>query len=494
MALPISNIVTVKAQIARTPEPATGVGRTLAMVIGDTVLDSSGEGKAREYRNLQAVGEDFGSTTDAYKIAAAYFAQSPAPNPLLVGDFTKSARTSVLTGGAPNPGASNANLKSSTLKFRFNGRDYSVDTSAATTLAATATALQGAISAQITGTTVTATNNVLVVTVPATTTLSNGFFERHSTDTADTVPDNLGLTAAEGARFRRGGTAETLTAALNAVSAEHNFSYLVLEQTSTMEDSDILLASTWAASQRVVFFAEDNTVGALQPSEQSSLTYRLSKAPSRNTVLSWDSSARYLAARVAGIAAGTDFLGVNSARNLALQELAGATPANITQAQATVLSGKRANFYTQFGSNALYWDGRTTAEGVWGDSVLFLNWIQGAIEDAIFGLLRRSERIPQTPGGIALIKDQIGQVCEIGVRNGGIAPGTLDSTLRDNVRSTTGLTTFSGYLDRGYLVHVDSIADQDASDRNARQSPPFSIWLNGSGAINNVPINLTLEQ
>ena len=80
------------------------------------------------------------------------------------------------------------------------------------------------------------------------------------------------------------------------------------------------------------------------------------------------------------------------------------------------------------------------------------------------------------------------------MRNGGIAPGTLTEQLANVIRTTTGNVDFDGYLSSGYLTNVGSFNDQSQADREARKSPPVSIWLKGSGAIHSLDVNILLEQ
>ena len=110
----------------------------------------------------------------------------------------------------------------------------------------------------------------------------------------------------------------------------------------------------------------------------------------------------------------------------------------------------------------------------------------------MYNLLRQHPtRVPQIAEGLASIEAAIERVCEAGRRNGGLAPGRVSETVANDIRLAINNPDFDGFLTRGYLVVVGSIADQLEQDRNARKAPPARVWITGSGAMHSATIILT---
>ena len=129
----------------------------------------------------------------------------------------------------------------------------------------------------------------------------------------------------------------------------------------------------------------------------------------------------------------------------------------------------------------------------WVDVRFWLDWLVNAIQLDVFNLLYASPRVPQTEIGTATIQGVIDSACQQGVRNGGIAPGILSAANILDVQQTTGNLDFDGFLPKGYLIYAPPFSQQSTSDRNARKSTPFKVWLKGSGAIHFVDIALIYE-
>ena len=100
-------------------------------------------------------------------------------------------------------------------------------------------------------------------------------------------------------------------------------------------------------------------------------------------------------------------------------------------------------------------------------------------------------RIPLTPRGLGRIQATVEAVCEAGRFNGGIFPGRVSEATSNDIRRTTG-SEFDGFLGRGYLVYVTPVVTE--AQRNARQAPPTTVWLRGSGAVNFLEVTLTFSE
>ena len=168
-----------------------------------------------------------------------------------------------------------------------------------------------------------------------------------------------------------------------------------------------------------------------------------------------------------------------------------------TTAQAE-LESKYTNYYAPFFStgsppvNGVF-NGTTMKPNVWADVQYFLQWAVNAVRVDVFNLLRNSNKVPQTEAGMAAIQGVIEAVMVLGVRNGGIAPGHLSAETTLDVQLSTENPDFDGFLTTGFLVFAPGIFTQSQSDRNDRKSPPWKVWMKGSGAIQEVDIALIFE-
>ena len=186
-----------------------------------------------------------------------------------------------------------------------------------------------------------------------------------------------------------------------------------------------------------------------------------------------------------------NFEGQNTLITPKFKSLPATTPDIVTTAHKGELDRKWVGYYTRFGPDAIF-AGGWTQSGDWIDVRYWLDWITSAIQDEVYNLLRQHPtRVPQTTEGLASIEAAIERVCEAGRRNGGLAPGRVSEAVANDIRLAINNPDFDGFLTRGYLVVVGSIADQLEQDRNARKAPPARVWITGSGAMHSATIILT---
>lgn len=128
--------------------------------------------------------------------------------------------------------------------------------------------------------------------------------------------------------------------------------------------------------------------------------------------------------------------------------------------------------------------------GMYFDQVTNQIWLVNAIQRAVFNVLATTNtKIPQTEAGIESLLKAIRQVCNQGVTNGFIAPGSWNST-----------DTFGDYEDFirnisefGYYIYHQPIAEQAQSERENRQAPLIQIACKEAGAIHSANILIYIE-
>ncbi len=107
-------------------------------------------------------------------------------------------------------------------------------------------------------------------------------------------------------------------------------------------------------------------------------------------------------------------------------------------------------------------------------------WFKKAAEVGGFNYLRQTDtKIPQTESGMTGLKNAYGQVCQQGIKNGWIAPGTWNGDIpfgdpEDFARNIE---------EHGYYIYSIPVAQQSQTDREGRKAPVAQIAIKCSGAF-----------
>lgn len=183
-------------------------------------------------------------------------------------------------------------------------------------------------------------------------------------------------------------------------------------------------------------------------------------------------------ARYAGRALSVNFSGSNTTQTMHLKDLIGqqADP-SMTQTLLAKCQAAGADVYVSLqGVPKVFCSG---ANGFF-DQVYNVQWFAGALQVAGFNALAQSStKVAQTEEGIAVLKGAYRKICEQGVTNQYMAPGSWDNP-----------TTFGNQADffrnieeRGYYIYSAPVATQSSVARAARQAPLIQIAIKEAGAI-----------
>ena len=198
----------------------------------------------------------------------------------------------------------------------------------------------------------------------------------------------------------------------------------------------------------------------------------------------WLFSAAY-----AGRALSTNFAGSLTTTTLHLKQLATIVPdATIDQTQLLAAGVAGVDIYVNIASiPALF----TSGENAFFDQVYNELWFKFALQTAGFNYLAGTNtKIPQTESGMEGLKNVYRNVCQQGVENGFMAPGSWTSpdvfgNPEDLIRSVD---------DIGFYVFSIPVVKQLQADREARLAPLVQIAIKAAGAIHksNVIVNVNL--
>ena len=268
----------------------------------------------------------------------------------------------------------------------------------------------------------------------------------------------------------------------------------MVEKSAHNTIADMMSIVSWAnGNPNYMFIAGVYGRSALVTDESTSVAAVLSALGYDGTVLCWSQEANYQSASVAGFLSAINFSQPNSIATINLKSLPGFTPDNLNSTERRELGRKRVNYLDSVIGLDAYRQGWTTDERLFADSQAWLIWMEAQIQLNVFSLLRSAPAIPQTAAGVETLKATIERALEGGVRNGGIAPGTVSPAMRQDIRTTTGDDSFDGELSKGYKVFIGNLSDQTQIDRAARKAPPIKVWVKSSGAIHSVDITLIYE-
>ncbi len=198
-------------------------------------------------------------------------------------------------------------------------------------------------------------------------------------------------------------------------------------------------------------------------------------------------NSRLFAAAYAGRAFSTNFNGSNTVETMNLKSLTTILPDElITQTIWTNCQTAGVDLYVDYaGVPSVVSNGNN----LFFDQVYNLFWFVAALQVAGFNALRQvSTKIPQTEPGVTLLKEAYRSVCILAVTNGYLAPGTWTSTERfGNVSDM-----LEQIEQRGYYLYSAPVNLQSKASREAREAPLIQIAGKEAGAIqsSNVVVNL----
>lgn len=258
--------------------------------------------------------------------------------------------------------------------------------------------------------------------------------------------------------------------------------------------SSVTVAGSYAAGFTVTFTGVDGpavlltvTTNTLQNSTPASVSISAATVTAGVSAATALQQCLVMAASYAGRAFSTNFGGSNTTQVMHLKDLIGVQPdPSMTQTLLEQAVAAGADTYVSIqGVPKVF----TSGANRFFDQVYNQEWFVGAVQVALFNLIAQtSTKLPQTENGMDLWKGAARGVCQQGVANQYLAPGTWTSP------DTFGdLEVFlENIQQRGFYVYTSPIATQAAAARAAREAPLMQIALKEAGGVQkgNVLINI----
>lgn len=437
----------VNVQITRETKGVTRAGFGTALILGP---NANFNARVQYFTDLSAVDDVLAGGTAAPEYLAVQdaFAQLPRVTRIAIGHIRG---TKTLTDDAGTYTAGNAEVT-------VNGTlvDEPYDTDKDTTLTNLAASIQAL--ADVLTAVYSSVAHTIVIT-PATDKLLAVSF------------DLSGITGTMTWALSATGT-ETITDALNNIKTEDNDWYGLNLVSRTKQDQ--LDAAAWAESNEkicVVASAEADIIDTTDAADTTSIAAQLKAAGYARTACVYHSQA---ASEYADAALLGKILPYDPGTYTAMfKTLASITVDVLTETQTSNARDKNCNVYEQIGGVNIVREGKV-AEGEFIDVIIFIDWLDARITEAVYALLAKSLKVPYTEDGIAAVKSEIGAPLQVGQNRGGISPTEYDA---DN--NQIG----------GFVIVIPALAGISSADKTARllQDVEFTAWL--AGAIHAVTID-----
>jgi len=444
----------------------------------------------RVYATLAGVAEDWDSGEEVYKAALVYFAQVPSPTSFAVGTRFAAAQAGLLLGGgnaeqtigtwtAITDGAFVVSIDGDSTQV--DSINFSADTDMDEVADAIETALQAESGSGFTSATCVWDGSKFVITsgtTGATSSVSVTSAPESGTDISPLMDNDLG----NGSPFV-GIDAETdIADCLDRLDAANSDWYALALIKTIRDDSDVSDAAAWIEANIKQFFTASNDITTLDSATSTDIASVLNALSYRRTFVIYSSKPlQYPEVSCFGKMATVNFDAEDSVSTLKFKTLPGITVEAISSGQLATLTGKGCNAYVNIGGVNILTEGIMVAGlGIFQDTVHGVDWLQNAIETAVYAfLVTQSTKVPLTDAGAASVEAQVSRALAEAVRNGLVAPGyTLDGT---------------EYLQKGYKTTVGAVGDLSISDRQQRKCPTIQFVAIGAGAIHSAVINGTFE-
>lgn len=451
--------------------------------------------RTRAYTSLASVTDDWATSSEVYKAAAAFYGQTPTPTDFVVLMCYETAQAATLTGGG-HLGEGATGLVTIT-DGNFN---ITVD---GTAVAVTNMNLSGAVStgqayldavAVLVEDAITAANGATKIcsvshtgyqfeVVSDTTGVSSTitFAEGETGAGTQDAAEALGLNSAIGRLQATGLAVETPVQALAIAQDSSKFVGLVTHRkyrdVATQDDgkntADI---ADWCEAAKKIFMNTTNNLATLDAGTTSDIMSVLKAKTGRFSLSSYSTSPKqYPSASVFGRAASVNFDAIGSTITLNLKQMPTITAEDLTPGEFQTLRSKNGSAVVKIGSSVNAYTDSRMAGGSWLDTTHGLMWLENRIEVDLFNLLYvNNTKVPFTQAGINTVVAVVERSLKAAVRNGLCAPGFLpDGT----------------YLPEGFIVESVDLVDVPVGDKGSRIYKGVSFKMVGAGALHEVLVS-----
>lgn len=489
--LPVSRIVDVTVNLAPSLAQFPNFNTCLLLTTEDVIDVVT---RMESFSDIDEVAEVFGTDSVAYNASVLWFGQNPQPSNLLIGRWAEGGSSGQLF-GAPLPTSGQdldtwTAITDGSFHVTVDGNVETLtalDFSGATNLNGVASvinlAMTGAVMTYdsvnsrfvITSNTTGASSTVSFATAVGSGTDISELLEMRSTDS--------------GAYVANGIVAETALAAVtifaNLFSSQW---YGLCIPEASQNDALAVQAFIEAANPPHYFGVTTQQAAVLTSGDTSNVAYQLMQLGYRHDAVQYSSESPYAVMSYLARILTTNWNANNSTITLDLKQEPGLAGESLTTAQADNVASYNANVFAKYNNDTAVIQNGQSSSGDYTDTVIGCDWLRGQIQTNCFNALYGStSKIPQTDAGNHVLATAIEAACQVGVRNGLIAPGVWNT-------QGFGQLKQGDFLPTGYYVYAPPIASQPQADREARRSVAFQVAVKMAGAIQTVNVVVNVNR
>ena len=480
-SIPASEIVTVLPSVL-------GAGGT-AMALNAVIISDNVKFVAKEYSNADAVGNDYGTTSDKYKFAQIYFngftGSTVKPSALFISKYSAVASAAKLT-GASLRSMSLDQLKAITgaISVTIDGvlTTGTVDLSAATSFSHAATLIANASTDAVTFDTQLQSFVIASGTTGATSSISFA---------TGAAAEALGLTELTGAQLDNVTTVDTATKAMKRLTNYTlNLSTIVAETSTALNNNIQKEIATWVSLQNhrywLVKYGEEPT--ALIANNTTSFAGWVAENNVADVTCVYGTFKH--AALCAGYAASLNFSELNGRTTMDFRSTSTLAPSVTGVDDANALES---NGYAYYGAFATANDrfiflrnSIVSGEFKWVDAYLNQIYFNNQLQLAQITGLIANKSIPYNDVGKSKVRASAQDPINEMLNFGGIQTGVILSEQQKSIiNNEAGVDAATIIFNQGYYL---MIRDATAQVRAARGSFPIKLWYTDGGSVHSINI------
>lgn len=480
--IPASAIVKV------TPGVLAAGGRALDLI--GLLLTTSTRvpiGAVQPFSNALDISNYFGPSSTEAAMGAVYFQafdnSNVKPSRVLFAQYPTASVAAYLRGGTITLSLDQLKaLPAGSIQVTVNGSAYNaanVDLSGATSFSNGAVIIQTAFGTGALPFNVTFDS---IASAYLFTTTTTGTGATISYAGSSTLAGNLNLTQVTGAVTSQGAVAATPAAFMNSVIqiTQDWATFTTLFNPDISGNTNKLAFAQWNSTQnnRWAYIAwDDDAAPKVQVPASSSLGFLVDANDYGGTCVLWAPDATK-AVFICGSAAAIDFTEHNGRITFAFKKQAGLA-ADITD--QTTADNLEANGYNYYGVWAtandqfiFLYPGSVSGDFKWLDNYVDEIWLNQNLQLQLMVLLTTAKSIPYNQAGYSMIEaacmDPINAALNFGAIRAGV---TLSALQASEVNNDAGVRIDNVLNQRGWYLQV---LDADPTVRQARGSPPVTLW------------------
>lgn len=480
-SIPASEIVTVLPSVL-------GAGGT-AMALNAVIISDDVKFVAKEYSNADAVGNDYGTTSDKYKFAQIYFngftGSTVKPSALFISKYSSVDSAAKLT-GASLRSMSLDQLKAITgaISVTIDGvlATGTIDLSAATSFSNAATLIATALTAAVTFDTQLQSFVIASGTTGATSSISFA---------TGAAAEALALTELTGAQLDNVTTVDTATTAMKRLTNYTlNLSTIVTETSTALNDNIQKEIATWVSLQNhrywLVKYGEEPT--ALIPNNTTNFAGWVAENNVADVTCVYGTLEH--AALCAGYAASLNFSELNGRTTMAFRSTSTLAPSVTNVDDKNALDSNGYAYYGAFGSAndrfIFLYNPIASGEFKWVDAHLNQIYFNSQLQLAQITGLIANKSIPYNEVGKSKVRASAQDPINEMLNFGGIQTGVILSEQQKSIiNNEAGVDAATIIFNQGYYL---MIRDATPQVRAARGSFPIKLWYTDGGSVHSINI------